>query len=134
MPVDGLLHNERQAVGRQQEKDRFDRQAHAPAAGDHGGGVEQHRRGYRDQEQEDEAGVGEALQEYYSVRNVEGVRNTTINRIEVAMKSLFTMMNPRTSLFSLDERVLDRYKRHCKEILNLIRVIRNFCISKCEHA
>ena len=65
-----------------------------------------------------ERSIGEALQEYYSVRNVEGVRYTTINRIEVAMKSLFTMMSPRTSLVSLDEGVLDRYKRHCKEILN----------------
>jgi len=65
-----------------------------------------------------ERSIGEALQEYYSVRNVEGVRNTTINRIEVAMKSLFTMMSPRTRLVSLDEGVLDRYKRHCKESLN----------------
>ena len=65
-----------------------------------------------------ERSIGETLEEYYVIRNIEGVRKSTINRTQDAIKSLYTMMSSSTSLNTLNEDVIERYKRHCRESLN----------------
>ena len=62
--------------------------------------------------------IGETLEKYYAVRNIEGLRKSTLDRVEVAMKSLFTFISPRTRLESVSEDVIEKYKRHCREALN----------------
>ena len=64
-----------------------------------------------------ERSIGETLEEYYVVRNIEGIRRSTIERIQVSMKSLFTLMSPKTRLLSLNEDVIEKFKRHSKEVL-----------------
>ena len=65
-----------------------------------------------------ERSIGETLEEYYAVRNIEGIRKSTIDRTQVAIKSLYTMMSSSTSLDVFNEDFIERYKRHCRESLN----------------
>ena len=65
-----------------------------------------------------ERSIGETLEEYYAVRNIEGIRKSTIDRTQVAIKSLYTMMSSSTSLDIFNEDFIERYKRHCRESLN----------------
>ena len=65
-----------------------------------------------------ERSIGETLEEYYAVRNIEGIRKSTIDRTQVAIKSLYTMMSSSTSLDVFNENFIERYKRHCRESLN----------------
>ena len=65
-----------------------------------------------------ERSIGETLEEYYAVRNIEGIRKSTIDRTQVAIKSLYTMMSSSTSLNIFNEDFIERYKRHCRESLN----------------
>ena len=65
-----------------------------------------------------ERSIGETLEEYYAVRNIEGIRKSTINRTQVAIKSLYTLMSSSTSLDVFNEDFIERYKRHCRESLN----------------
>ena len=65
-----------------------------------------------------ERSIGETLEEYYAVRNIEGIRKSTIDRIQVAIKSLYTMMSSSTSLDVFNEDFIERYKRHSRESLN----------------
>ena len=64
-----------------------------------------------------ERSIGETLEEYYAVRNIEGIRKSTIDRTQVAIKSLYTMMSSSTSLNIFNEDFIERYKRHCRESL-----------------
>ncbi len=64
-----------------------------------------------------ERSIGETLEEYYAVRNIEGIRKSTIDRTQVAIKSLYTMMSSSTSLNIFNEDFMERYKRHCRESL-----------------
>ena len=65
-----------------------------------------------------ERSIGETLEEYYAVRNIEGIRKSTIDRTQVAFISLYTMMSSSTSLNIFNEDFIERYKRHCRESLN----------------
>ena len=65
-----------------------------------------------------ERSIGETLEEYYAVRNIEGIRKSTIDRTQVAIISLYTMMSSSTSLNIFNEDFIERYKRHCRESLN----------------
>ena len=65
-----------------------------------------------------ERSIGETLEEYYAVRNIEGIRKSTIDRTQVAIKSLYTLMSSSTSLDVFNEDFIERYKRHCRESLN----------------
>ena len=65
-----------------------------------------------------ERSIGETLEEYYAVRNIEGIRKSTIDRTQVAIKSLYTMMSSSTSLDVFNEDFIERYKRHSRESLN----------------
>ena len=65
-----------------------------------------------------ERSIGETLEEYYAVRNIEGIRKSTIDRTQVAIKSLYSMMSSSTSLNIFNEDFIERYKRHCRESLN----------------
>ena len=65
-----------------------------------------------------ERSIGETLEEYYAVRNIEGIRKSTIDRTQVAFISLYTMMSSSTSLDVFNEDFIERYKRHCRESLN----------------
>ena len=65
-----------------------------------------------------ERSIGETLEEYYAVRNIEGIRKSTIDRTQVAFISLYTMMSSSTSLNIFNEGFIERYKRHCRESLN----------------
>jgi len=88
-----------------------------------------------------EKSIGETLDEYLLVRKVEGIRQSTVERIEIAMKSLYKLVNEDTRLEALNEQVIERYKRYCKETLNhkpntinidlsKIRAFLNWCYRK----
>jgi len=75
------------------------------------------------------------------VRRIEGIRESTIARIECAMKSVYSLIGEKAQLDSFDENTILRYKRHCREVCELkpntininlskIKALLNWCFRK----
>ena len=62
--------------------------------------------------------IDETVKDYYSTRRIEGIKESTIGRVEVAMKSLYKLINPNAALDSIDNDLIDRYKQYCRGLLN----------------
>ena len=83
--------------------------------------------------------VEDAFKAFYDSRLIDGLRITTLQRYEDAIKTLYQVLDRKTPLKAIDARIVDLYKKywwkkHAVSTINInlskIRAFLNWCVKK----